>query len=55
MRIYNFLVYVPKNLIPVVTLLDSYFHPVCVLIRAQEILSPHVPHRYWDMYENILS
>ena len=53
MRIYHFLVHIPYNLLPVVILLDRCYHTVCVPIHAQVISYAHVPHRYWDIYENI--
>ena len=54
MRIYHFIVNVTDNLVPAVILLDQYSCTVCVLRRAQEILSVHIPHRYWYIYENII-
>ena len=53
MRIYFFLVHVPDNLVLVVIVLDHYYHPVYVPIRAQIISSAHVTNKYWDIYENI--
>ena len=54
MRIYNFLVHVTDNLVPVFIYLDHYYHTVYVLIRSQVISSAHVTHKYWDIYKNIL-
>ena len=53
MTIYRILVHIPNNLVSVVILIDHHYHPVCVTICDQVISSAHIPHMYWDVYENI--
>ena len=48
-----FLVHVTDNLVPVVINVDHYYRTVYVPIHDQVISSAHVPHNYWDIYENI--
>ena len=53
MRIYCFLVYVIDNPVTIFILIGNYYHPVYVPLCGQVISYEHVPHRYWDTYDNI--